>query len=142
MADPNSLSLTVRQQNLTALKSYSALSALVPASRIYPEQPPSEPARPFIRYGLPVMLSYEQQGRAGSNERVSIHAFTQSEGTDELQAIVRQVIACMNSYETSDPPPFNVIEWEWIGVTILRDSADATDYHAVIEFRVTVTAIS
>ncbi len=45
--------ITTRQTILTALKSTGAVTAIVPAERIYPSKAPASPIYPLIRYGQP-----------------------------------------------------------------------------------------
>lgn len=130
------LTLPVREAIVAHLKSCATGTPPVVAASIYGEQPPANPAKPYVKYGFPIVTQYEHSGRRkGSTQRVTLHAFTDGRlGTDQVATIVDTFIRYMEQPIT--PGAFQIVENEWIGTQYLRDGED---YHAVIEFRVTAT---
>lgn len=133
---PTDYSLEVRKQVVAHLKGYAPLTDLVSAGRIYGEQPPADPDWPFIRYGLGIAGPYEATGPLeGSTHRVTLHAFSHGPYTDAIHAIARQVVAAMYTFQ----PVQSLLDMQWAGTQILRDTDEANAYHAVIEFDLVVS---
>ena len=133
---PQDYSLEVRKQIVAHLIATPALTALVSAARIYGEQPPADPDWPFIRYGLGIAGPYEATGPLeGSTHRVTLHAFSHGPYTDAIHAIARQVVAAMYAFQ----PVQSLLDMQWAGTQILRDTDEANAYHAVIEFDLVVS---
>lgn len=133
---PTDYSLEVRKQVVAHLKGYAPLTDLVSAARIYGEQPPADPDWPFIRYGLGIAGPYEATGPLeGSTHRVTLHAFSHGPYTDAIHAIARQVVAAMYTFQ----PVQSLLDMQWAGTQILRDTDEANAYHAVIEFDLVVS---
>ena len=134
---PRDYSLELRQRTVATLKAYAPLTALVSAGSIYGEQPPAAPAWPFIRYGLAIAGAWEATGQLdGSTHRVTLHAFSHGPYTDAVQRIAAEVVAAMDTLTMADE---SVIDLQWVGTQVLRDTDEADAYHAVIEFDVTVS---
>jgi hypothetical protein len=131
------LSLELRKAVVGHLLADAALTALVPAARIYGEQAPATPAWPFIRYGLPITAGYEATCWDGSTGTVTIHAFAEGPGMDKAARIAARIVASMAALA---PAALGITDNEWIGTNIVRDSAEADKYHAIIQF--SITAIS
>lgn len=127
--------LRVRRAVVSHLKSYAPLTALVASSSIYGEQPPANPAWPFIRYGS-TTLPYEATCWSGSTHLVDIHVFANGPYTDAVLNAHAQVIEAMKGFV-----PDGAIEVEWANsIGPLRDSppAEAAKYHMVAQFNVTL----
>lgn len=60
---------------LRALKADSALVALVPASRIYPQKVPNKPNRPFVKLGVPIVTPRKVDGGDAADIDIAIHCF-------------------------------------------------------------------
>lgn len=69
----------VRRAVLPRLKSDGTLTALVPASSIYPSTVPIDRTFPFIRYGVPTVTPLRATGLDSSSLRLSISAFTKAQ---------------------------------------------------------------
>lgn len=65
----------VRREILPLLKNSAAVTALVPASRIYPQGAPSEPQWPFIKLGAPTAIPLRGGVTNGSRVICAVHAF-------------------------------------------------------------------
>lgn len=120
------------------LKTFAPLTSLVSAVRIYPEEAPANPTWPFIRYGLPIASEFEATGWDGHEQEVTIHAFANGPGSDNLARIAKQVVEAMKSWV---PDGLGIAAAEWTATDTLRDSPEAeqSKYHAVIRFNVAVT---
>jgi hypothetical protein len=133
---PTDYSLELRKQVVAHLIATPALTALVSASRIYGEQPPADPVWPFIRYGLAVSGPYEATGPlSGSAHRVTIHAFAHGPYTDAVLNIAKQIVAAMYTFQ----PVQSLIDMQWVGTQVFRDTDEADGYHAAVEFDVVVS---
>lgn len=134
---PTDYSLTLRKRVVATLSGYEPLTALVSATSIYGEQPKATPRWPFIRYGLGIAAPWEATGQLdGSTHRVTLHAFSHGPFTDAIHGISAQVVDAMGTLTLADE---SLIDMQWIGTQILRDTDEADAYHAVIEFDVTVS---
>jgi len=68
--------LAIRRAILTALADDAAITALVPAARIYPQAAPvPAPAWPFIIYGAPTGVPIRAACVRGTEVTVAIHSF-------------------------------------------------------------------
>ena len=133
---PTDYSLELRKQVVAHLIATPALTALVSAARIYGEQPPADPVWPFIRYGLAVSGPYEATGPLdGSTHRVTLHAFSHGPYTDAVHAIAKQIVAAMGALVLVQ----SLIDMQWVGTQVFRDTDEADGYHAAVDFDVVVS---
>ena len=131
---PADFSIEVRKAVLAHLRADITVTALVPAVRIYGEQPAAAvPDWPFIRYGYPIAAPWEATCYDGSEHRATIHAFARGPSTDAVGLITKRIIASMGNFQ---PALFQDLGRGWIGSTILPDGDEAEDFHAVIEFEI------
>lgn len=133
---PRDYSLELRQRTVATLKAYAPLTALVSAGSIYGEQTPAGVQWPFIRYGLSIAGAWEATGQLdGSTHRVTLHAFSHGPYTVAIYRIAAEAVAAMDTLTMTE----SVIDLQWVGTQVLRDTDEADDYHAVIEIDVTVS---
>jgi hypothetical protein len=133
---PRDYSLELRKRVVAHLKGYGPLIALVSAARIDGERVVANIEWPFIRYGLGIAGAWEATGQLdGSTHRVTLHAFSHGPYTDAIHQISREVVAAMDTLTMTE----SLIDMQWVGTQILRDTDEADDYHAVIEFDVVVS---
>lgn len=133
---PTDLSLIVREEIVTHLRAQATLDGVVapvPPDRVFGEQPPALPVKPFVRFGFPIVSAYEHSGRAGSESRLTLNGFSDKEGTKEIYSIANALVRYMSTFL---PTGFGLIENEWIGTQYIRDGKE---YHAAVEFRFTAT---
>lgn len=129
-------SLEVRKQIVAHLKGFGPLTALVSASSIDGEQPAAKAPWPRVQYGLVITGPYEATGPlSGSTHRVTLHAFAHGPYTTDILRIAKQVVAGMKALTLFE----SLIDNQWVGTQILRDTDEADAYHAVIEFDLTVS---
>lgn len=115
------------------------VTALVPADRIYAMTPPAKVKWPFVRYGSPITSAYDASCWDGSSTRVTLHAFAETTrsyaGEDRALEIAAAIVEAMKTF---GPDEMGIIECEWVTTNCIRDSAEADQWHAIIEFTVTV----
>lgn len=132
--------LPVRRAILTLLKSDAALTALVPAARIYPQSPPAGPAWPFIRYGTPSVLPLRASCLDGCEIEVAVHGFTkatETESAEDRGAKIGAAIARAIDGRTVEIAGGRVA-LRWTGSQLLQDGDEAGAYHAVVNIRARV----
>lgn len=123
--------LLVRQGVVAHLKAYAPLTGLVSAARICGEEPPAKIDWPFIRYGFPITTPYVATRMQGSAHRVTLHAFAHGPFTDSVLKIAAAIVKGMQSLtlETLD-----LVDLQWVGTNVIRDTDEANGYHAVCDF--------
>lgn len=129
---PADHSLQLRKAIVDALKGAAGVSALV-GDRVYGPEPPSKPVWPFIRYGLPIVEPFEALCWSGSDHDVTVHAFTKGPGEDACAALASAVATALDDalIPMSGAKPIAI---DWTGTQILRDTEEASAYHAIITF--------
>lgn len=69
----------VRRAVLARLKADAALTALVPAARIYPQAVPGSPVWPFIKLGPPLTLPFSATcAESSGTVSLDVHAFARA----------------------------------------------------------------
>lgn len=96
MATTKDHSLILRKGVVAHLKDHAGVTALVPAERIFGEQPPALPAWPFIRCGFMQMLPVRLDCYLGGEYPFTLHAFSKANGTDEILAIRAALIDALD----------------------------------------------
>lgn len=124
--------LEMRQAIVKRLRGVGTPTRAICGDRIFGEQPPSEPIKPFIRYGFPVTSSYEASGWDGSSHNIVVHGFTDgTHDTDEISALAKAISQTLENSEL-DLGSLGLLGIDWLGTEILPDGAG---YHAVVRFR-------
>jgi len=132
-----------RQKVIAALKADAALTAIVPAARIYPQKTPDQPTFPFIRMGALSFVPVRGDGGAGGQVTGAVHCFTKASATTpdaEVQAATIQrrmaeVIEAMNDIDASGLQ----LSVHVTGGQLLMDSAEADCFHGLVTFDATAT---
>lgn len=130
------ISLLIRQKVVAWLKAGAPLGGVVVAN-IKGEERGANQVWPFIGYGLPSWENYEDSCGEGLTGQVVIDSFAYGPGTDAVHAVAAAVAARMAVFETS---AFRLIECDFVRTSIIRDTAEASAYHAITVFRFTATA--
>ncbi|WP_069338329.1 tail completion protein gp17 [Sphingobium yanoikuyae] len=137
-------SLSVRGKIIASLKADAQLTAIVPATRIYPGKPPASPVFPFIRVPMLIGTVAELDGGGGSEQSGVIHNFTKLSADvpdPEAQA------AIINSHIVrilSQIDDVHLGDGESLGVhatqtQVIEDGAEADAYHGMVTVRATAT---
>ncbi|PZR88356.1 MAG: DUF3168 domain-containing protein [Stutzerimonas stutzeri] len=127
-------SIPLREAVVSALRAAPAVSAIVSA-RVYGEKPPSTPTWPFVRYGLPIVSQYEATELDGGEHNVTIHAFTKGGSSNAVGALSAAIASALTD-EALDLGAIELIDCQWLGSQIIRDTAEAEAWHGIIRFRV------
>lgn len=136
---PRISTLPIRRAILTLAKSDAALTALVPASRIYPQSPPAQPAWPFIRYGAPTITPIFGQCAKGGEVLTAMHVFAkqgpQSESAEDYAQRIAAALEAALDKQSIDLAPGRA-RLVWDGTQVLQDGDEAGAYHAIVSLRV------
>jgi hypothetical protein len=133
MSDRPLQSLSLRQAIIQHLRGDADLTALVPAVRIYGQRTPAQLTWPFIGYGAPS----ESPVRAGTQIRITMHAFSKAQFEDEASNIVA---AMQKSLENAvlDVGAGLKAYLAYVGSQILADPAEADAWHGVATWNATI----
>ncbi len=132
-------SLLLRKGIVNHLKANATLVALVPSARIYGEQPPAEPAWPFIRYGLPSVTPDRFDCYEGGTHAVTIHAFANGPYTDSILTIRAAIIAALDDASIAITGDAGVTLIRHDLSNLIRDTEEAGAYHDIHQFTVSVS---
>lgn len=135
---PTDLSLEIRRAIVAHLRADAAVTALVPADRIYGEWPTvTDPDWPFIRMGYADASAFEATGWSGSGIAFVIDVFADGPGTDAIQTIAKRVQRSMEAFE-----PLSVASWsEWRRTNVMPDVV-AGRLHAVMAFDIVAVDVT
>lgn len=136
--------LPVRRAVLTYLKGVDALTATVPADRIYAQQVTAQPEWPFLRYetigpNTPIVATCLD----GQQVIVRIHAFAKPrivarapvETAEDCAARIITIVsdALDRRRMTIDRGHMHIA---WQGSAMLQDRSEASVFHAFADFRI------
>jgi hypothetical protein len=124
-------SLDLRKAVVARLKADAGLIALVPAERVFGEQPSALPAWPFVRYG-------EDSVRAFSAD-LPIHSFSKGPFTDEVKRLDAAVVDALDGVSL-DIGGGTKAFFTWDRSNLMRDGDEASAWHSVAQFIVTLPA--
>lgn len=138
-------SLSVRGKIIAALKADAQLTAIVPATRIYPGKPPASPTFPFIRVPMLIGTVAELDGGGGSEQSGVIHNFTKlanpSVPDPEAQAatINRHIVRIVSGIDDIDLGDGESLGVHAVQTQVIEDGAEADAYHGMVTVRATAT---
>lgn len=124
---------------LARLKADSALTALVPAARIYPSRTPASLTWPFIKLGVINDTPYRPSGAIGSQNLIgAIHIFTKASATSldaeyqchQIRREVVRAIDAMGGIVISG----GTLHLRYDGGTVLQDGEEADAYHGIVNW--------
>ncbi|AIT81597.1 tail completion protein gp17 [Novosphingobium pentaromativorans] len=127
----------VQEAILKALADDVALAALT--SRIYPQQAPTEPVRPFVRFGAPIITPRKVDGGDSADVSAAVHCFTDSttatpdgrQMATTIAAHIARILDAMTSISLEDGVELNVYVQQ---VQCMQDG-DASSWHSFVTFR-------
>lgn len=138
-------SLSVRGKIIAALKGDAQLTAIVPASRIYPGKTPAAPTFPFIRVPMLTGTVAELDGGSGSEQSGVIHCFTKlaaaSVPDPEAQAatINRHIVRIVSQIDDTPLDDGESLGVHAVQTQVIEDSAEADAYHGLTQIRATAS---
>jgi hypothetical protein len=129
-----------RRAALSTLKANAALTAIVPAARIYSQQVPATPAWPFIKLGPPQSLPVRASCTSGADVSFSVHAFAKGLPSETAEDYAGRIGAAIETAMDSSRAVFTggTIRFRLSEMQLLVDGgeADAFHYFAVVNARV------
>lgn len=125
MAD---ISERVKTKILAKLDADSSVTSLVPARSIFPMQVASDQTYPFVRYGPPTVVPYEDWCGSGSIVSVTLHCFATGESA-------AQKIAAAIEYSLSRME--NVVDYNWVRTQFRQDPDEAGVWDGMVTIEVT-----
>jgi len=126
---------------LTALQVDQALIALVP--RIYPQQAPNKPKRPFVLYGSPIVTPRKVQGGDASDITGAIHCFADSSTalpdargfSMDVASHIARVLDDMDEVDLGDGMALAIYVQQ---IQCMQDG-DASSWHSFVTYRAEAT---
>lgn len=131
----NDLTLEARQAIVARMRASAALTARVPATNIYGEQPPAGPSWPFVRYGPSVTVPDRASGLDGCSISVSISNFARGASNDECVK-TGKVVASEVEADDIVTDAGDLLNVYWTGSQTIRDTAEADGWHTINTFDV------
>jgi len=138
MATNLDLTHAMRGKIIAALKSDAQLVAIVPATRIYPQSVPADPAFPLVKMGAAISTPQFIDGNDGTLYSAAVHNFTKKATGNrdpEAQAmeINAHVIRILNSLEVASIGDDLSMDVTPRQAQVMQD-ADADAYHGFVTF--------
>ena len=140
-----SLQREARRAALSILKSNAALTAIVPAARIYSQRVPAMPTWPFIKQGPTQSLPVRASCIRGAIVSFSIHAFAKPrlnggvevETAEDYASRIGAAIEAALDNNRADFPG-GTIRFRLNEMQLLQDAGEADSFHyfAVVSARV------
>jgi len=126
---------------LIALQADASLVALVP--RIYPQQAPNKPKRPFVLYGSPTVTPRKVQGGDASDITGAIHCFADSSTAlpdarafaMDVASHIARVLDGMDEVDLGEGIALAVYV---TGIQCMQDG-DASSWHSFVTYRAEAT---
>jgi hypothetical protein len=141
MARPNTI--PIRRAVLTLAKANAALTAILPATRIYPQTTPATPTFPFVRTGAPSSVPLRAGCVDGVVADFAMHGFAKDriEGDKRVETAEDYTGRLGDALGTAlDGQRFTIpggsAKIEWTGSQLLMDPVEPGCFHTVQSFRV------
>ena len=124
--------LETRKAMIAAMRTDAALTALVPAARIYGEEAPANAVWPFILCGLPSEVPDRASCWDGTRMGVVVHCFAKGPGMDIASAISNAVKRALDGVRAVRGGL--AVDIQHAQTQIVRDSAEASAYHGIVRY--------
>ena len=125
-------SLALRSAVIARLKADAGVGAIV-GGRVYDEVVKGVDW-PFIRYGLGSDEAVKADGWHVRSHAVTIHAFAEGPGRDNVSALMRAIYNALNDSELPLEGQGVLAMLEFTGENLLHDTPQNADYHGIMEF--------
>jgi hypothetical protein len=127
------LSLGVRRAVLTALEDSPAVTAIVPAERLYAAAQPADPAWPFVRTGFAAPAPFRASGIDGLRVALSLHGFARGPQEDAAAELGAAIAAALDGRVLPlDDDPAAIAHLAWTGSRLARDGEEAGAWQVVV----------
>ena len=126
-------SLYVRKAIITRLKRTPAVSAIV-GQRVHGQAAPAKATWPFVRYGAATVVPLRATCLDGSTISMTVHAFCKGADDTEASTLAAAIADSLDgqSIPLTAPDPARLSNGRWTSTITMRDGAEATGWHAVI----------
>jgi len=122
---------------ITAIKEDASLTALV--SRIYPQQAPNKPQRPFILFGSPFITPRKVDGGDCANVEAAVHCFADKSATimdarifvTNVAAHILRILDGMEAVSLGDGAELQI----YVGQVQVMNDGDPSSWHSFVTFR-------
>lgn len=130
----NDPSLPVRKAVIDALRAQEALTAKVPADRVFGQKTTSSPVKPFVRYGMVTVIPKKSACGDWGAVTLDIHAFSDQPDGDEAAEIAAIIANLLDgAILTIDDDRY---ECRWTQTRIVPDTQEADVWHGIASFAV------
>lgn len=103
----------------------ASVTALVPASSIFPMQVSSDQTMPFLRYGEPTVRPYEDWCGLGVEVSTTIHCFAASEtDAQKIAAAVQTSLSGMSG----------IVSYDWVRTQFRQDPDEDSVWDGMVTF--------
>ena len=133
--------LYVRRAVVGHLKDDAGYNELA-GNRFYGPNPPPMPTWPFGRYGTATVVPLRATCLDGARISFTLHAFAKGEDESAVDELAAAIVASLDgvSLPLEAPYPARLSNVRWTATTTIRDSDEATGWHAIISMEATVTS--
>ena len=121
--------LETRKAMIAAMRADAALTALVPAARIYGEEAPANAVWPFILCGLPSEAPDRASCWDGTRMGVVVHCFAKGPGMDACSGIANAIKRSLDGLHVVRGDL--VVDLSFSQRQIIRDGSEISDYHGL-----------
>lgn len=133
--------LALRRALLPLLSATPAVTDLIPAARLYPEEAPVAPAWPFARVGEMTASPFAPSGVNGASLAGTVHVFAKGPGADDA---IRAAAAIGNALDlavldlSTDMGAAAKARIRVTGAPVIRDQAEQGAWQVAVQFVATV----
>lgn len=133
--------LAVRRAIIPILAGNASVTALIPAARIYPEEPPVAPQWPFARVEAAQASPFAPSGVDGASVTGAVSVFAKGPGADDAIRAAAAVGAALNDavldLEADIGEPAKAV-FRVTAAPLLRDPAEQGAWQVAVQFVATV----
>jgi len=138
MATP-ATSKAVRGAVIYTLKNDTSVTALVPATRIFPQQVPANTEWPYSFLGVAIATPDRADCLDGRVVRLAVHTYartTSTSGETQADDIADAIAASLDGLHIPDPE----LDINWVSNTTIRDPSEASAFHSVCQIEISLSA--
>jgi hypothetical protein len=135
------MELDLRRGVVNALALDAGVTTIV-GSRIYGEESPAKPMWPFVRYGFVVSTPFRGTCWKGQASLISVHGFAKGPGTDTVLRLADAIRSALDERELPIPGSAGLLFIQFSGLQVIRDTEEASAYHAVVDFEAATAEIT
>lgn len=133
-------SLYLRQGIVTALKQSAPVAAIV-GPRVYGPNPVANAVWPFVRVGFPIVTPFTPSGTDGCIDNLAVHGFAKGDDEGIASSLGAAICGALGDVVLTLPSSYPAYAtMRWTGSQIVRDSAEASAWHAIVQFTATIAS--